>query len=260
MARLLHRSVEDARPCPYLPGIPASLEHRVLLDVTPEEADDLFDRGWRHFGPGWFRPACRTCSACLSTRILAQEFAPTRSQRRIERKSRGLRAVLREPTYDRARLALFHSWQRDRVQARGWEPAPFGAKDYWMRFTFSTLFAREIAFYDDAAGGRLVMVSICDETPRAWSAVFCFYDPAYRRMSPGIANILKLMELAREHGQRHVYLGYCVLDCQSLRYKAAFHPQEILVGLPADDEAPRWVRDAGPAQGTASQRVQLELW
>jgi len=146
------------------------------------------------------------------------------------------------------------------VQTRGWEPAPFGAKDYWMRFTFQTPFAREIAYYDDDAGGRLMMVSLCDETPRSWSAAFCFYDPAYHRISPGIANILRLLELAQTGGQRHVYLGYCVLDCQSLRYKAAFHPQETLVGLPTDEEDPRWVREARPARGTAGSRVQLELW
>jgi leucyl-tRNA---protein transferase len=259
MARLLHRTVEDARPCPYLPGIAASLEHRVLLDVTPSEADELFDRGWRHFGPGWFRPACRTCSACLSTRILAAEFSPSRSQRRVQRRAVRLRAVVGEPVYDRSRLALFHAWQHDRVQARGWEPASFGAKDYWMRFTFATPFAREIAFYDDDADGRLMMVSICDETPRSWSAVFCFYDPAYQRISPGIANILKLMELAQQRGQRHVYLGYCVLDCQSLRYKAAFRPQETLVGLPGDDEAPRWVRNDEAVDANARPPTRLAL-
>ena len=242
MARLLHRSVEDARPCPYLHGVSASLEHRVLLDVAPAEADELLNRGWRHFGPGWFRPACASCTACLSTRILAAEFTPSRSQRRVQRRAHGLRAKVGEPVFDREHLALFHAWQRDRVQARGWEPAAFGAKDYWMRFTFAAPFAREIAYYDDEADGRLVMVSICDETPRAWSAIFCFYDPTYHRMSPGIANILKLMDLARANGQPHVYLGYCVLACQSLRYKAAFRPQETLVGLPGDDEEPRWVR------------------
>jgi leucyl-tRNA---protein transferase len=259
MARLLHHSVEDARPCPYLSGSAASLEHRVLLDVSPHEADELFDRGWRHFGPGWFRPACRDCSACLSTRILVDGFAPSRSQRRVRRRAAPLRAVVGEPVFDRTRLALFHTWQHDRVHARGWEPAPFGAKDYWMRFTFATPFAREIAFYDDDADGRLVMVSICDETPRAWSAVFCFYDPAYQRVSPGVANILELLELARAGGQRHVYLGYCVLDCQSLRYKAAFHPQELLVGLPGDDEVPRWVRNDAAGIAAPPPRVQLTL-
>ncbi|MBN2574151.1 MAG: GNAT family N-acetyltransferase [Deltaproteobacteria bacterium] len=260
MARLLHSGVEDARPCPYLPGVRASLEHRVLLDVTPGEADELLDRGWRHFGPGWFRPACGTCTACLSTRIIASEFVPSRSQRRARRRASRLRVEIGEPGVDRERLALFHAWQRDRVQSRGWEWAPFAVKDYWMRFAFATPFSREVAYYDDDAGGRLVMVSICDETPRAWSAAFCFYDPAHARMSPGIANILELIAIARRNGQRHVYLGYCVLDCQSLRYKAAFRPHETLVGFPLDDETPRWLREAEWAESEKTAGRQLELW
>jgi arginine-tRNA-protein transferase len=86
------------------------------------------------------------------------------------------------------------------------------------------------------------MLSICDETPQAWSAVFCFYDPAYAAISPGIANILSLVDLARAGARPFVYLGYCVLGCPSLRYKAAFHAQDLLVGLPADDESPHWRR------------------
>jgi arginine-tRNA-protein transferase len=238
----------------------AALEHRVLLDVTPQEADALLDRGWRHFGPGWFRPVCRGCGACLSTRILAREFAPSRSQRRVLRRAQRLRVELRPPSYDRVRLALFHAWQDDRIATRGWERAPLTAKDYWMRFAFTAAFARELAYYDDDAGGRLVMVSICDQTPNAWSAVFCFYDPAYARISPGIANILKILELARAQGQRHVYLGYCVLACPSLCYKDAFRPHETLVGLPRDDEPPGWVPSHGTVRSQPTSAVQLELW
>jgi hypothetical protein len=160
-----------------------------------------------------------------------------------------------------ARLALFHAWQDDRIATRGWERAPLTAKDYWMRFAFATPFARELAYYDDDAGGRLVMVSLCDQTPNAWSAVFCFYDPAYARLSPGIANILNIMELALAHGQRHVYLGYCVLACPSLCYKDDFRPHETLLGLPRDDETPRWVRtDRAAGELGVSTAVQLELW
>jgi arginine-tRNA-protein transferase len=85
-----------------------------------------------------------------------------------------------------------------------------------------------MALYDDDAGGRLVGVSLFDATPRALSAAFFYYDPDYARASPGTANVLSLVDLARGQGKRHLYLGYCVAGCASLRYKAAFVPHEIL--------------------------------
>jgi arginine-tRNA-protein transferase len=242
VARLLHTGIEDPRPCSYLPEVAASLEHRVMLDVSPDEADALLCRGWRHFGPGWFRPACAGCQACLSTRIVVEAFVPSRSQRRAQRLARHLRVEIGRPSIDEARLALFHTWQRNRVEARGWEEAELTVQDYFMRFAFPTSVAREVAFYDPHNDDRLVMVSICDETPQAWSALFCFYDPAYARVSPGVANILALVDIARAAARPYVYLGYCVLACPSLRYKAAFRPQELLVGLPGDHEASRWER------------------
>jgi leucyl-tRNA---protein transferase len=39
-----------------------------------------------------------------------------------------------------------------------------------------------------------------------------------------------------------MYLGYRVSACASLKYKAAFHPQEVLMGRPLDFEEPRWER------------------
>jgi len=213
-----------------------------MLDVSPDEADALLGRGWRHFGPGWFRPACAGCQACLSTRILVNAFSPSRSQRRVQRLARHLRVEIGKPIIDEARLELFHTWQSERAHARGWEMSELSVQDYFMRFAFPTTIAREVAYYDPGDNDRLVMVSICDETPQAWSALFCFYDPAYARLSPGITNIVSLVELARATSRPFVYLGYCVLACQSLRYKAAFHPQELLVGLPGDHEVPRWDR------------------
>jgi arginyl-tRNA--protein-N-Asp/Glu arginylyltransferase len=256
MAHLLRTSIEAPRPCPYLAGPLASLEHRVMLDVSAEEADDLLDRGWRHFGPGWFRPACRACQACVSTRIVVEDFVPSGSQRRAYRGARRLRAEIGEPRVDDARIALFHAWHGNRVEVRGWEPAPLDREDYFMQFAFPTAVAREVAYYDDASAGALAMVAICDETPTAWNAVFCFWDPRLARVSPGIVNILNLVDLARARGQRHVHLGYRVSGCPSLGYKAAFHAQEVLTGLPADDEAPRWQRASvtAGAKGDAGSR------
>ena len=241
MARLLHSVVEDVHTCSYLPARPASLEHQVLLDVSPEEADALFDRGWRHFGPDWFRPACAGCDACVPTRVLVDQFAPNRSQRRAFRRAQALRMEVRRPVVDEAHLTLFAAWHSERVAARSWESVAVEADEYFMQFAFPTTIARELAYTDEAAGGRLVMVAICDETPRAWNAVFCYYDPAYAGMSPGTANILTLVGLAHATGRRFLHLGYRVSACPSLRYKSAFHPQEVLLGRPGPGEEPQWV-------------------
>jgi len=241
MAHVLHSGIEEPRPCSYLVGVSASLEHKVMLEVSPDEVEHLLDRGWRHFGPTWFRPACAACQECVSTRIVVDEFLATRSQMRAHRRASRLRVAVGEPTIDKDRLDLFQTWQNERVGRRGWEATTIDAKEYFMQFAFPTPVAREVAYYDDHAG-KLVMLAVCDETPNSWNAVFCFYDPAYGRMSPGIANIINLVALAQATQRRYVHLGYSVAGCPSLRYKSAFRPQEVLVGLPAEDETPRWNR------------------
>ena len=240
MARLVHYMVEAPRLCSYLPLRAASLEHRILFEVSPEENDSLLEHGWRHFGPDWFRPACEGCESCVPTRILASEFTPSRSQRRALRNCSALRAVVGRPRVDQARLELYRAWHAERESAREWSPGALDGENYALQFAFPGPTSREVAYYDDAAGGRLVAIGICDETPLAWSAIYCFYDPAYGKLSPGIGNVLYLISRARAQGKPYVHLGYRVTECASLRYKAAFHPQEVLIGRPADDEAPRW--------------------
>ena len=67
------------------------------------------------------------------------------------------------------------------------------------------------------------------------------HDPAIARLSPGVANVTRAVALAAERAIPHVYLGYRVLGCRSMRYKAAFQPHELLAGRPGPDEEPRWL-------------------
>ena len=74
MARLVQQFREDPHTCPYLPDASASMDVRVMLEVTPSELGGLLARGWRRFGASYFRPACPSCTQCISTRIPAGEF------------------------------------------------------------------------------------------------------------------------------------------------------------------------------------------
>ncbi len=238
--RLVERIIEKPRVCSYLPAARASLEVRVMLDVEPDELDALLERGWRRFGPFYFRPACAGCAECVSLRVVTGAFAASKSQRRAARACARFRRVVGKPQVDDARLELYAKWHAGRERTRGWEPNPQERERYSLELAFPHPCAREAALYDDDAGGRLVGVGLFDETPRALSAAFFFYDPDYARLSPGAANVLSLVDDARRTGLPHVYLGYRVEGCASLRYKASFRPHELLAGRPSLAEAPAW--------------------
>jgi arginine-tRNA-protein transferase len=147
---------------------------------------------------------------------------------------------------DKARLALYHRWHAFRESARDWAPAALDRDTYFLSFAFPHPSAREIAYYDESAEGgpKLVGVGLCDETKSAWSAVYFYYDPDYAGLSPGVANVVFQIELARSLGLSHLYLGYYVAGSRSMGYKARFQPNERLLGWPEPHEEPRWT--AGP--------------
>lgn len=239
MAKVLAHFVEEPRPCSYLPEQQAQLEHRVMLAVSPDELEAMLERGWRRFGPVYFRPACAACTECIPVRIPTDRFEPTRSQARARKRAAHLRVEVGRPRVDGARLALYDVWHRGREARRGWTPMPITADDYVEQFAFPHPCVREVALYD---AERLVGLGICDVTRRAWSAVYFFYDPGDPGLSLGTANIVLQVELARAHGIPYVYLGFRVKGCPSLSYKGAYQPQEALVGRPAMDEVARWIQ------------------
>jgi arginine-tRNA-protein transferase len=243
MAHVLQQFVHPLEPCAYLPDRDGALETRLMLEVSPTELEALLVRGWRRFGPSYFRPACRACGECVSIRIPTERFAPSKSQRRARRDCSHLEVVVGAPQVDETRLALYHRWHAAREQARGWEPAVLDVRGYAIEFAFPHPAAREVAYYELLPGAprRLVGVGLCDQTPGAWSAAYFFYDPDYARRSLGVANVLVQVELARSLGIPFVYLGYRVAGCASMRYKAGFRPHELLVGRPALHETPQWV-------------------
>ena len=251
--RLLERLIEKPHACVYLPAERACLEVCVMVDVSATETESLLERGWRRFGPTYFRPRCSHCSECVGLRIVVEQFAASKSQRRASRSCARLRRVVGLPRVDSERLALYSKWHRAREQARGWEPNPQTADRYALEFAFPHDCAREAAFYDDEAGGRLVGVGLFDEMPRSLSAAFFFFDPDYAQRSLGTANVLALVADARASDRAHVYLGFRVAGCPSLRYKSNFRPHELLRDRPGPDQPAMWTE--APAGGEPEARA-----
>jgi leucyl-tRNA---protein transferase len=243
VARLIQRIVEPPRPCSYLDDREASLDLRVQVDVTPEELDAMLERGWRRFGPVYFRPACATCDECITLRIPTETFVTSKSQRRARKNAAGLHRIVGAPVVDDERLSLYRRWHSLREETRGWEPSELDAERYAFDFAFPHPSVREVAWRDPADGDRLVGLGICDETPNAISAVYFFWDPERAPPSLGVAHVVAIVEDAKARGKPWVYLGYRVEGCASLAYKGNYRPHQLLVGRPEHDEEPRWTAD-----------------
>ena len=143
---------------------------------------------------------------------------------------------------DDERLALYAAWHAGRERDRAWDPAPMDAEAYAVQFAFPHPAAWELSLRD---GDRLVALTLCDITPRAWSAIFGFYDPGVARLSPGVATVLLAVEMARERGD----------PARLPRLPRDGMPVDALQGgvpartsccrdFPGPDEVPRWVEAA----------------
>jgi leucyl-tRNA---protein transferase len=228
--------------CSYLPERVATLDHMLLLRVDAVTLEQMLERGWRRFGPDYFRPACSGCRACVPTRLPVARFLPNKSQKRASK--HGFTVRVAQPVVDETRLALYRKWHADREGARGWYESAMTERAYAATFSFPHPAGRELAFYD---ADKLIGVSIFDETPNALSAAYFYYDPAYQRHSLGTANVLELIAYAARTARAHLYLGFHVKDCPSLAYKGNFNPREILVGAPAPEEIPNWISSENSA-------------
>lgn len=240
VARLIERYRETPHQCPYLPDQTAALDVRLMVDVTPQELNDLLELGWRRFGPAYFRPACSACDRCLSVRVVVREFVASRSQRRARRSAAALDRIVATPVVDEERLTLYRTWHNQREAHRGWPGNPLDAERYAFDFAFPHPSVREVAYRDPQHDNRLVGLGIVDVVPAALSAIYFFWHPEYAPPSLGVAHIVGLIDDAVRMGLDYVYLGYRVDACPSLAYKARYQPQEVLDGRPAGLAAPTW--------------------
>ncbi|MFM7539432.1 MAG: GNAT family N-acetyltransferase [Planctomycetota bacterium] len=239
------RQVQEPHPCGYLPDRLQSLEVILATSVSAAEYQSLMERGWRHFGHVLFQPACQGCVRCRTVRVDAARFAPNRSQRRVA----WLNAGAMEPEFNDPHcrpevLDLYDSWHAAQSDRKGWPLHEPGAEDDFTRSFIRQPF--RVEQWEYRLNGALAAVGYVDVLPEALSAVYFFYDSSLLGRSPGIWNILRMIDEANRRGLPHVYLGYLVEGCPGMAYKGNFHPAEYRergkdwMPLPADGGAREW--------------------
>ena len=211
--------------CPYLPDMQAQLRYELAPQLTAAGYMTRLQSGWRRFGAVVFRNECPSCRMCQSLRVCVDSFHPSASQRRVlKRNAAEVTVTVREPRSTPEKAALFRRFHRHGEDVKGWPGDP----DHDLRLFTSNPFPTEEWTYH--LGDRLIGVGYVDVLPAGLSAIYFFHEPAESKRSLGTFNILHAIDVTRQRGLSHLYLGYYVRGCRSLEYKNRFRPNERLNG------------------------------
>jgi arginine-tRNA-protein transferase len=203
-------------------------------DKAPEMNDLLTQGGFRRSQNIAYRPACENCRACVSVRILAQEFEIGKSMRRVLQRNSDLIGVMHDAEPSTEQYSLFRRYLDARHKRGGM--SDMTVLDYAMMVEDSHVDTKVIeyrrrgpdTFITGRGTGELIAVALTDRMSDGLSMVYSYYDPEMEDRSLGTFMILDHIQRAVAAGLPHVYLGYWVNGSRKMNYKVRFQPQEHL--------------------------------
>lgn len=222
-------------PCPYLEG---QFERKVFThlvgDKAPEMNDLLTQGGFRRSQNIAYRPACESCRACVSVRILADEFKLTRNMRKVILRNADLIGAMHDAEPSTEQYSLFRTYLDSRHRKGGM--SDMTVLDYAMMVEDTHVDTKIIeyrkrgpdSFITGKGTGELIAVALTDKMADGVSMVYSYYNPEFADRSLGTFMILDHIARTRAMGLPHVYLGYWVNGSRKMDYKVRFTPQEHL--------------------------------
>jgi leucyl-tRNA---protein transferase len=223
-------------PCPYLGG---KEERKVFTHLVGERAGDLNNilthGGFRRSQSIAYRPACEGCRACVSVRVVVDDFQPTRGMRRIAKRNTDIAGEMRVAVPTSEQYSIFRAYLDSRHRDGGM--ADMTVLDYAMMVEDSHIETRIIEYRLRESGGNgvkrdagdLVAVALTDVLGDGLSMVYSFFEPDEAARSLGTLMVLDHIARAQRMGLAYVYLGYWVQGSRKMDYKSRFLPQERLM-------------------------------
>jgi arginine-tRNA-protein transferase len=214
-------------PCPYLGG---KEERKVFTHLVGERAPELNNiltqGGFRRSQSIAYRPACEGCRSCVSVRVVAKDFGPTPSMRRVARRNADIASDMRIAVPTSEQYAIFRAYLDSRHRDGGM--ADMTVLDYAMMVEDSHIETRIIE-YRTRGSGELVAIALTDVLGDGLSMVYSFFEPDLAARSLGTFMVLDHIARAQRMGLSYVYLGYWVRGSRKMDYKSRFLPQERLM-------------------------------
>ncbi|MGN6374871.1 MAG: arginyltransferase [Sphingomonas sp.] len=243
--------VTSPTPCPYLPG---RLERKVFTELSGPHAGELNDAlgriGFRRSQAVAYRPSCAGCTACVSVRVVNDEFAPNASQRKQLRRNDDLDVTACRAWATDEQYQLLRRYLDTRHPDGGM--TSMDESDYADMVERSPVNSFVIEYREpavDGARGRLVGACLTDQQADGLSMIYSFFEPDHpQRSGLGTYIIMDHILRARAVGLPYVYLGYWVEGSTRMAYKTRFRPIEML-------GAAGWQRMPDPEASSAPQHA-----
>lgn len=224
--------VTSASPCPYLPG---RSERKVFTELKGPHSDALNDAlsriGFRRSQTVAYRPSCLDCSACVSVRVVADDFVASATQKRNLKRNDDLVVSQCKPWSTNEQFELLQRYLGARHPGGGM--ATMDEVDYADMVEHTPVSTYVIEYRepspDGSVPGRLVGACLTDRQGDGLSMIYSFYDPDHPTRE-GLGNyiILDHIRRAREMALPYVYLGYWVEGSARMQYKVRYRPMERL--------------------------------
>ena len=215
-------------PCPYLPG---KTERKVFARLSGSLAQPLNEAlthsGFRRSQMIAYRPACDGCSACISVRIAVDDFAPSRSQKRVARRNADLVQAEVSAEATREQFALLRTYLDSRHAGGGM--SDMGLFDYVAMVEETPVDTHIVEYRRRGDGqGALMACALSDVLRDGLSMVYSFFHPGEDARSLGTYMILDHVRAAQARKLPYVYLGYWINGSDKMDYKSRFRPLEAL--------------------------------
>tara|TARA_R110000782_G_scaffold78276_8_gene155521 strand:- start:182578 stop:183327 length:750 start_codon:yes stop_codon:yes gene_type:complete len=202
-----------------------------LSGANAGELNDALGRiGFRRSQNVAYRPSCADCSACVSVRVVADEFKPNGTQRKLMKRNSDLVVSVCKPWSTQEQYALLQRYLKARHPGGGM--TEMDEMDYADMVEHSPVDSYIIEYREpstDGAPGRLIGACLTDKQGDGLSMIYSFFEPdSDLRAGMGNYIILDHIMRARKSGLPYVYLGYWVDGSPRMQYKVRYQPLERL--------------------------------
>jgi len=188
----------------------------------------LTDMGFRRSGEHIYRPWCEGCGECKSVRVPVAGFNVSKSQKRVLTRNKDLQVSFELPSCADEIYNLYANYIIQRHSDGDMYPPSLEQFENFLCQAPPTSQTRFVCFRLEQ---KLLAVAVVDLLPKGVSAIYTFFDPAYKIRSLGRLAVLWQIRWAQSQAMDFVYLGYWIKDCQKMAYKAEYQPLQVFEDL-----------------------------